>query len=65
MRGGNVAQAVEVQDEMDGEPGIEAAVHGYAVDAGCEEGCECADGEVIDDGAVRDAAFWRVKVVRC
>lgn len=48
---------------MDGQPGGVAGVEGQAVDACGQEAGEGADGEVVEDGAVRDAAFWGVQGV--
>ena len=49
---------------MDGEPGAVAAEDDDAVDAGCEDSGQRAERDVVDDGAVRDAAFGRVQAVR-
>lgn len=64
MGGGNVAQAVEVEDQVHGQPGVEAGVDDDAVDGGGEGGGPETDAEVVDDGAVGDGAFGRGGVVR-
>ena len=63
MRGGDVSQAFEVHDEVDGQPGGETGVDGYGVDARGEDGGVDADGQVVDDGAVGDGAFGGGDVV--
>lgn len=47
------AQAVEVQDQVGGEPGVEAAVDYDGLDGGAEDGYKANDGLVAGQGAVR------------
>jgi len=62
--GGDGGEAVEVYDQVLGQPGAVAGVEEDAVNAGGQERREEADGQVVEDGAVRDAAFGGVQGVR-
>ncbi len=64
MGGGDGGEAVEVHDQVGGQPGAVAGVEDDAVDAGGEKRGEQAAGHVVEDGAVRDAAFGGVQGVR-